>query len=146
MLDFETPRGLRLNVSSLASPNFASSYTIGSVGVVDGSISYLYSSLPLAVTSRSTDISLHSVIPGYRHLQETRTPDHPWWWESYHRKDRVDRRGTFPLCSITSREYYLTRHNKQMHSSMAASSSQPASSRRSTSAVSPHPANSASPA
>ncbi|KAF3345291.1 hypothetical protein VdG2_06542 [Verticillium dahliae VDG2] len=44
LLNFETPLGLRLTLSSLASPNFATSYQLGSVGVVDGSISYLYSS------------------------------------------------------------------------------------------------------
>ncbi|KAG8412046.1 Mitochondrial distribution and morphology protein 10 [Metarhizium acridum] len=49
LLDFQTPRGLRLTLSSLASANFATSYQLGSVGVVDGSISYLFSSVPLRV-------------------------------------------------------------------------------------------------
>ncbi|TKA75660.1 Mitochondrial distribution and morphology protein 10 [Cryomyces minteri] len=64
LLDFETPRGLRLKVSSLSAPNFATSYTLGSVGVVDGSLSFLYSSLALNTPSKSSEINLHHVILG----------------------------------------------------------------------------------
>ncbi|KAL0263650.1 Mitochondrial distribution and morphology protein 10 [Diplodia seriata] len=94
LLDFQTPRGLRLNLSSLSSPNLATSYSIGTVGVVDGSLSYLYSSLALDVKSRSSDIDLHNVVRGYRHLKELRRPDEPWWWEVWHRGKRIDRRAT----------------------------------------------------
>ncbi|KAF1982453.1 mitochondrial distribution and morphology protein 10 [Aulographum hederae CBS 113979] len=92
LLDFDSPRGVRLHVSSLAAPNFASSYTLGTVGVVDGSISYLYSSLPLKLESKSSDIDLHRVIRGYRHLQELRSPDEAHWWEVWHHGRRVDRK------------------------------------------------------
>ncbi|CAH0044082.1 unnamed protein product [Clonostachys solani] len=70
LLEFPTPRGLRLTLSSLSSPNFATSYELGSVGVVDGSISYLYSSVPLrvAIESRSDRISLPSLLRAYRPL------------------------------------------------------------------------------
>ncbi|KAH8722443.1 mitochondrial distribution and morphology protein 10 [Phaeosphaeriaceae sp. PMI808] len=94
LLDFEIPRGLRLQISSLAAPNFATSYTLGSVGVVDGSVSYLYSSLPLQKDFRSSQIDLHHVIRGYKHLQELRKPDEGWWWELWHAGQRVDRRDT----------------------------------------------------
>ncbi|KFY14863.1 hypothetical protein V492_02361, partial [Pseudogymnoascus sp. VKM F-4246] len=47
LLDFDTPRGFRVDISSLSSPNFATSYALGSVGLVNGSLSYLYTSLPL---------------------------------------------------------------------------------------------------
>ncbi|KAF2838179.1 mitochondrial distribution and morphology protein 10 [Patellaria atrata CBS 101060] len=94
LLDFETPPGLRLNLSSLSSPNFATSYTVGSVGVVDGSLSYLYSSLPLKTESKSSDIDLYHVIRGYRHAQDLRRPDEPWWWEIWHEGKRIDRRDT----------------------------------------------------
>lgn len=93
LLDFHTPRGLRLQISSLAAPNFATSYTLGSVGVVDGSVSYLYSSLPLTRKFKSSDLDLHHVIRGYRHLQELRKPDEDWWWEVWHKGQRIDRRG-----------------------------------------------------
>ncbi|KAI9746777.1 MAG: Mitochondrial distribution and morphology protein 10 [Candelina submexicana] len=94
LLDFETPRGLRLNVSALSSPNYATSYTLGSIGVVDGSLSYLYSSLALRENAKSEHIDLHNVIQGYRHLQELRRPDEPWWWEVWQGGKRVDRRDT----------------------------------------------------
>ncbi|CZR57098.1 probable mitochondrial inheritance component MDM10 [Phialocephala subalpina] len=94
LLDFETPAGLRLNLSSLSSPNFATSYAIGSVGLVDGSLSYLYTSLPLHTTSRSSDIDLHNVIRGYRQIQELRKPEESWMWEQWQGGRRVDKRDT----------------------------------------------------
>ncbi|KAF2453139.1 mitochondrial distribution and morphology protein 10 [Lineolata rhizophorae] len=114
LLDFETPRGLRLKLSSLPSPNFASSYTIGSVGLVDGSVSYLYSSLPLNVNSRSPELDLHDVVQGYRHLQDLRKPDDPRWWELWHRGRRIDRRaallyGRFYLPRSSLEALYLRR-------------------------------------
>ncbi|TWU71078.1 Mitochondrial distribution and morphology protein 10 [Metarhizium rileyi] len=70
LLDFETPRGLRLTLSSLASANFATSYQLGSVGVVDGSLSYLFSSVPLRVhiTPQSEKVSLPELLRSYRPL------------------------------------------------------------------------------
>ncbi|KAF2429724.1 hypothetical protein EJ08DRAFT_697996 [Tothia fuscella] len=92
LLDFEIPRGLRLHVSSLPSPNLASSYTLSTTGLLDGSISYLYSSLPLSIPSASTSLDLHDFIRGYRHLVPPRAPEEAWWWEVWHRGKRVDRR------------------------------------------------------
>ncbi|RYO52940.1 Mitochondrial distribution and morphology protein 10 [Alternaria arborescens] len=94
LLDFDIPRGLRMQISSLAAPNFATSYTLGSVGVVDGSVSYLYSSLPLQKDFRTSHIDLHNVIRGYKHVQELRRPDEKWWWEVWHAGQRVDRKNT----------------------------------------------------
>ncbi|PPJ58602.1 hypothetical protein CBER1_03535 [Cercospora berteroae] len=75
LLDFQIPSGLRLHVSSLSSPNFATSYTLGSRGVVDGSLSFLYTNLGLQVASKSSDVPLSKLVRGYRHLQELRGPD-----------------------------------------------------------------------
>ena len=72
LLDLSIPQGLRVHVSSLASPRFATSYTLGSRGVVDGSLSFLYSSLALQVASRSSDVPLNALSRGYRHLRELR--------------------------------------------------------------------------
>ncbi|KZM24740.1 Mitochondrial distribution and morphology protein 10 [Ascochyta rabiei] len=94
LLDFQIPQGLRLQISSLAAPNFATSYTLGSVGVVDGSVSYLYSSLPLKKEFKSSHIDLKNVIRGYKHVQELRRPDENWWWELWHAGKRVDRKNT----------------------------------------------------
>ncbi|CAM1509913.1 Fc.00g002480.m01.CDS01 [Cosmosporella sp. VM-42] len=78
LLNFQTPRGLRLSLSALASPNFATSYQLGSVGIVDGSISYLFSSVPLRVllTPQSESVPLPELLRSYRPLTElTRRTD-----------------------------------------------------------------------
>jgi hypothetical protein len=97
LLDFQIPQGLRLQISSLAAPNFATSYTLGSVGVVDGSVSYLYSSLPLRKEFKSSRIDLENVIRGYENVQELRRPDENWWGELWHAGKRVDRKSK--LCT-----------------------------------------------
>ncbi len=74
LLDFDVPHGLSLHVSSLSSPNFATSYTLGSKGVVDGSLSFLYSSLGQNITSRSSHIPLENLIRGYRQLRQLSLP------------------------------------------------------------------------
>ncbi|CAK7268146.1 Mitochondrial distribution and morphology protein 10 [Sporothrix epigloea] len=67
LLDFPTPRGLRMSLSSLATPHFATGYTLGSVGVVDGAISYLYSSVPLSnVVAQSNRMPLPTLLRSYR--------------------------------------------------------------------------------
>jgi distribution and morphology protein 10 len=114
LLDFETPRGLRLNVSSLSSPNFATSYALGSVGVVDGSLSYLYTSLPLQATSKSGNIDLHNVIRGYRQIQELSKAENPWDWEEWQGGKRIDKRdsllyGRLYLPQSTLEALYLRR-------------------------------------
>jgi len=71
LIDFPIPLGLRLSLSSLATPHFATSYHLGSVGVVDGSISYLHSSVPLTgVAARSDRIPLPALLRSYRELHE----------------------------------------------------------------------------
>lgn len=97
LLDFPTPRGLKMNLSSLSSPNFATSYGFGNVGVVDGSVSYLSSSLPLTNVHRSCDVDLHAVTQGYRQLQELRCPEDPRYWEVWQGGIRIDRRAAL-LC------------------------------------------------
>lgn len=93
LLFFDTPKGIRLNVSSLSSPNSATSYDFGSVGFVNGSMSYLYSSLPLRQASSSRDVNLRNVIQGYRHVQELRKPDDSWAYQLWHKGARVDKKG-----------------------------------------------------
>jgi len=114
LLDFHTPHGLRLNVSSLSSPTFATSYTLGSRGVVDGSLSFLYSSLPLQVASKSSQINLQHLIRGYRRLKELRRPDDPHWWEIWHGGKRIDKKdallyGRLYLPTSTLEALYLRR-------------------------------------
>ncbi|KAI2466008.1 hypothetical protein F4781DRAFT_370209 [Annulohypoxylon bovei var. microspora] len=71
LLNFPTPRGLRLTLSSLATPQFATSYQLGTVGIVDGSISYLYSTVPLNnAIAQSERIPLPDLLRSYRPLAE----------------------------------------------------------------------------
>ncbi|KAL9113144.1 MAG: hypothetical protein Q9227_002756 [Pyrenula ochraceoflavens] len=75
LLDFQTPRNARLTVSSLSSPQFASSYTLGTLGLIDGSVSYLFSTSPLIIPASSSSIPLRSLIPGYRQLVLPQPPE-----------------------------------------------------------------------
>ncbi|KAL9096823.1 MAG: hypothetical protein Q9165_000787 [Trypethelium subeluteriae] len=132
LLDFDTPKGLRLNASSLSSRNFATSYSLSNAGIVDGSLSFLYSSLPLRAESRSSTINLQDVIQGYRHLQDLRKPDEPWWWEVWHGGKRVDRKaallyGRLYLPRSTLEALYLRRISptRQLRISYVSDSSLP---------------------
>ncbi|KAK4166697.1 mitochondrial distribution and morphology protein 10 [Cladorrhinum sp. PSN259] len=83
LIDFPLPRGLRLTLSSLATPQFGTSYQLGSVGVVDGSISYLYSTVPLAaIPSQSDAIPLAALLRSYRRLQELGSRERQWFWST----------------------------------------------------------------
>ncbi|RKF59816.1 Mitochondrial distribution and morphology protein 10 [Erysiphe neolycopersici] len=92
VLEFEPPMGLRLHLSSLSSPNFATSYSLGSTGLVDGSISYLYSSIKLHPQSKTSQIDLHQIIHGYKQIQELRksknSPSHPQWDKNENSEDK----------------------------------------------------------
>ncbi|KAK0352833.1 Mitochondrial distribution and morphology protein 10 [Friedmanniomyces endolithicus] len=74
LLDFPIPQGIRLHLASLSSSNFASSYTLGNQGVVDGSLSFLYTSLGLRIPSRSSTVHLGNLVQGYRQLTALQQP------------------------------------------------------------------------
>ncbi|KAF3895046.1 Mitochondrial distribution and morphology protein 10 [Trichophyton interdigitale] len=78
LLDFSTPERLRVHLSSLSTPQFATAYTLGTVGLIDGSVSYLFSTIPLnKITSRSALIPLRSLVPGYRQIYPPAVPLDP---------------------------------------------------------------------
>ncbi|KAL1880771.1 hypothetical protein VTK73DRAFT_5156 [Phialemonium thermophilum] len=71
LLDFRLPQGLGITLSSLATPHFATSYRLGALGVVDGSLAYLYSSVPLVgVVTRSDQLRLPDLLRSYRSLND----------------------------------------------------------------------------
>ncbi|CBF71692.1 hypothetical protein AN6901.2 [Aspergillus nidulans FGSC A4] len=75
LLDFTTPERVRIHLSSLSTPNFATSYTLGTVGLIEGSISYLYSNISFDNTpSKSALIPLRKLAPGYRQVQAPIAP------------------------------------------------------------------------
>ena len=70
LLSFQTPSTLALHVSSLSTGNFASSYTLSTLGQIDGSLSYLYSTVPLGhLPSQTTSIPLKNLVRGYRDVR-----------------------------------------------------------------------------
>lgn len=71
LLNFPTPRGLRLSLGSLATEQFATAYQLGTIGVVDGSVSYLYSTIPLTnAIAQSNTIPLPDLLRSYKPLAE----------------------------------------------------------------------------
>ncbi|KAL5615049.1 hypothetical protein BROUX41_005113 [Berkeleyomyces rouxiae] len=75
LLNFHTPQGLHMTLSALATPQFATSYELGTIGVVDGSLSYLYSSVPVQrhFVPQSEKVSLPSRMQSYRALSPLNT-------------------------------------------------------------------------
>lgn len=71
LLDFELPLGLSFALSSLATPKFTTSYQLGTLGAVDGSLGYLYSSAALTeVVAQSDRIALPALLRSYRQLDD----------------------------------------------------------------------------
>ncbi|KKK27347.1 hypothetical protein ARAM_000448 [Aspergillus rambellii] len=84
LLDFSTPERMRVHISSLSTPHFATSYTLGTVGLIEGSVSYLYSNVPFDnLPSKSALIPLRKLAPGYRQVQSPIAPPvECWGWDS----------------------------------------------------------------
>lgn len=87
LLDFEMPQGVSLNISSQTTPNTCTSYKLANLGLVNGSIAYLYSSTPLLDVDNSREIRLQDAVAGYKMLGSLREPDYPE--EVYYRGERV---------------------------------------------------------
>ncbi|KAL9587445.1 MAG: hypothetical protein Q9212_000261 [Teloschistes hypoglaucus] len=118
LLDFSTPLGLRLHISSLSTPHFASSYTLTSTGLLSGSLSYLYTSLRLpSLPCATRSLPLPAFTPtSYRQLLPLRPPDPLWWWEIWHAGRRIDARdallyGRLYLPKSTLEALYIRRLN-----------------------------------
>lgn len=70
LLAFTTPSSLSINVSSLSTANFATAYTLSTLGQIDGSLSYLYSTVGLGhIPSEAPTIPLKRLIHGYRDIR-----------------------------------------------------------------------------
>ncbi|KAH8780918.1 hypothetical protein F5883DRAFT_405812 [Diaporthe sp. PMI_573] len=65
LLHFPTPTGSRITLSSFVRPKFGTSY---SIGIKDGWVSYLYSTLPTDATTSSDRIPLPNLLRSYRSL------------------------------------------------------------------------------
>ncbi|EEA28591.1 Mitochondrial distribution and morphology protein 10 [Talaromyces marneffei ATCC 18224] len=83
LLDFHVPERLQVRLSSLSTPHFATSYTLGTVGLIDGSVSYLFSTVPLNNTpSQSGLIPLRRLVRGYRQIEAPVPPRRNWGWDA----------------------------------------------------------------
>lgn len=77
LLDFKLPTGAKLEVSSQATPHLTSSMTLSNHGSVNGSLAYLYLSVPLRNTMGTKDVSLQDAIAGFRIIE----PHLPSKWQ-----------------------------------------------------------------
>ncbi|KAG4306585.1 hypothetical protein PORY_000573 [Pneumocystis oryctolagi] len=78
ILDFHVPKGLKLNVSSSPSDNFALSYCLSLSPILNGSIAYLATSCPLNGPKNSRTIPIHRMSEVYHQIQEFRWPRKRW--------------------------------------------------------------------
>lgn len=69
LLDFQTPNGAKLDVLSRASDYLALSLTLLNYGSINGSIAYMYTSVPLRNATGTRDVSLQDAIAGFRIIE-----------------------------------------------------------------------------
>lgn len=69
ILEFPTPNGCKLDISSQSTEHLASSFTLSNYHSINGSLAYLYSSIPLTNTIGTRDISLQDAIAGFKIIE-----------------------------------------------------------------------------
>lgn len=69
LLEFPIPNGCKVDLSSKATAHLASSFTLSNYHSINGSLAYLYSSIPLRNTMGTKDISLQDAISGFKMLE-----------------------------------------------------------------------------
>lgn len=69
ILDFTIPNGCKLDISSKSSDNSASSFTLSNYNVINGSLAYLYTSVPLKNTMGTKNVSLQDAISGFKIIE-----------------------------------------------------------------------------
>lgn len=91
LLSFPTPTGLIVTLSSLSTPNFATSYVLHSTGNLRGSISYLYTTPNLKVAS-SESAELRNCFESYQIPSILRNVGTRRDWEIWKKGERIDTR------------------------------------------------------
>ena len=69
LLDFPIPNGFKIDSSSKTTDYLASSFTLSNHHQINGSLAYLYSSIPLTNTMGTKDVSLQDAIAGFRIIE-----------------------------------------------------------------------------
>lgn len=77
LLDFDIPQGVSLNIASQTTLNSCTSYKLSNLGIINGSIAYMYSSAPLYDVQSSKEIKLQDAVTGYKMLGPLKEPDYP---------------------------------------------------------------------
>lgn len=95
LIEFQLPRGFNVTFSSQPTPTSCTSYTLSNLGIVNGSISYLYTTKPLLDIATSKEIPLRDAIAGYKLLKPLQKPENPMYWEVWKEGKRVDTRGMY---------------------------------------------------
>lgn len=70
LVDFEIPNSLKLEISSRTTDNLASSLSISNNNIVNGSLAYIYSSVPLSKINTSKELFLNDVIMGEKPMSK----------------------------------------------------------------------------
>jgi len=94
LLDFRTPRGLRLNTASFATDQFTASATLSALPILEGSIAYTFTSKPLRGIQGTASSPLVDLVQAFREIKLPRAPEDAKDWEIWQAGRRVDFRGT----------------------------------------------------
>ena len=95
LLDFTTPRGLRLHTASYSAEQFTAAATLSALPILDGSLAYTYTSKPLTGVQGTSSSALIDLVQGFREIPLPRAPDDVRNWEIWQAGRRVDFRGSF---------------------------------------------------
>jgi len=93
LLDFRTPRGLRLNTASFATDQFTASATLSALPILEGSIAYTFTSKPLRGIQGTALSPLVDLVQAFREIKLPRAPEDAKDWEIWQAGRRVDFRG-----------------------------------------------------
>ncbi|RLV95901.1 Mitochondrial distribution and morphology protein 10 [Spathaspora sp. JA1] len=73
LLEFPLPNGIKVDTSSKSTEYSASSFTLSNFHSINGSLAYLYSSIPLTNTMGTKEVSLQDAIAGFRIIEPSTT-------------------------------------------------------------------------
>ena len=97
LLDFTTPRGLRLNTASFSTEQFTAAATLSALPLLDGSLAYTYTSKPMKGVQGTATSALSDFVQAFQETRLPRAPDESKDWEVWQAGRRVDFRGIHPL-------------------------------------------------
>ncbi|ORY82700.1 mitochondrial distribution and morphology protein 10 [Protomyces lactucae-debilis] len=90
LLDFKTPTGIQLNLTSLPSSYFANSHRLTIFPGISGDISFLHTSRPISGYGPTRSIPLPPLLDSYARIKSAAVRDPSHYNEIWHRGQRVD--------------------------------------------------------